>query len=188
MREDKWQPWHVHHGKYGWCIREVNADGGESSMSFGDDKVAAEAELARIRANGDCVECGSPLYDHWIEPVKTQVLTRELCHTCLHWTGYVETSANPAHLVVNGYHYVIEPDRPKGYRGFEGHGGAEFVIRFKDGREVVSHNLWAQGRIPRWFRDRLPDSAEFVQRGHRNIGAYAGYGGAGSADADCVLD
>jgi hypothetical protein len=182
------RPWHLHHDKGTWFLREINQYGGAHTLSFGADRAAAEAELARWEANGRCRECGDVLNDHWIEPVKTHVLTQKLCHDCLHWTGYVNTKSNPRHFVVCGQHYVIEPDLPKNYRGFVGHGGAEFTVRFNDGREVVTRNLWAQGKVPQWFRDRLPDTAVFVARGHRNIGAFAGYGGAGSADADCVME
>lgn len=89
---------------------------------------------------------------------------------CLFWLDYARTASDPAHLVVEGRHYVIAKDQPKGYQGSLGHGGARFDIRFNDGREVVSHNLWAQGRVPEHFRERLPDNAEFVTRGHKRIG------------------
>ena len=36
------------------------------------------------------------------------------------------------------------------------------MIRFTDGREVITHNLWHQGTIPKHFRARLPDNAVFV--------------------------
>lgn len=44
-----------------------------------------------------------------------------------------------------------------------GFGGGKWVVRFHDGREVVTHNLWHVGTIPPPFRDRLPDNAEFVR-------------------------
>lgn len=168
-----------------WGLVELREDGTASGRCNYSTREEASADYSRWAANGNCKECGDVLYDQWIEDVKQRVLTEKLCHGCLFWSDYAKTSSDPAHLVVNGYHYVISPDQPNGYRGFVGHGGAEFLIKFSDGREVVSRNLWAQGQVPQHFRDRLPDNAEFLQRGHKRIGPFAGYGGSGSADAEC---
>lgn len=169
-----------------WCVMRIDRDGGMHSLGLGKDATKADAlaKLAAIEAKGACEECRDALYDDYIPETKARIHAERRCFECLFWLDYVATKADPTHLVVNGYHYVITPDKPKGYSGFLGHGGAEFVIRFHDGREVVSHNLWAQGSVPQRFRDRLPNNAEFVQRGHRAIGPFAGFGGAGSADAE----
>jgi hypothetical protein len=184
--ENHRKPWHVAEDKYGWCLLNVSESGGSHRVGFGS-RAEAEAELARCAVNGRCRECDDVLYDHWYDEVKARVLGEKLCHSCLFWADYVRSKGDPTHVVVKGRHYVIEPNRQGRAGGFIGHGGAEFVIRFFDGREVTTRNLWAQGIVPEWFRDRLPDSGEFVTRGHRRIGAYAGYGGAGSADSDCAL-
>jgi hypothetical protein len=42
-------------------------------------------------------------------------------------------------------------------------GGARSTIRFRDGRSVVTHNLWCQGEVPAHFREALPDNAEFIR-------------------------
>ena len=153
--------WHVAPYQDRWCLREGDV-GGTITMPF-PTREAAEAELERWRQNGLCVECGDPLNDHWIEDVKARVLSEQTCHGCLHWRDLWEGRANPNHLVVDGRHYVIGPVRPPGYRGFLGFGGRRFHIRFHDGREVVTHNLWTQGVVPREWRDRLPDTAEFLR-------------------------
>jgi hypothetical protein len=181
---DQSQPWHIAFTHDRWCLRQVSVDGGSHEMGFAT-REEAEAEYARLEAVGRCVECNDVLYDHWFDDVKQQVLTRKLCHTCLFWTDYVETRTDPTHAVVGGRHYVYKADTPDGFRGFVGHGGAEFAFIFTDGRRVVSRNVWAQGTVPTWFRDRLPDNAVFEARGRRAIGPFAGYGGAGSADAAC---
>jgi hypothetical protein len=181
----KWviEPWPEYNK---WRLIKRNAAGGYSSSPF-DTKEAAEAEVARWFAVGTCRECAEGLNDRYMEPYKTQIRERQLCMSCLHWIGYVETRDNPTHLVVGGLHYVIEPDRDttKGY-GTLGHGGARFDIRFFDGREVTTKNLWAQGEVPAHFRDRLVDTAAFVQRGHIAVGNLrpggGGYIGPGSAD------
>lgn len=75
------------------------------------------------------------------------------------WDDKVAIAADPATVRIRGRHYQIEPDTRHGMKGF---GGYEHRIRFTDGREVVSHNLWTQGEIPSDYLDRLPDNAEFV--------------------------
>lgn len=169
-----------------WCVMRIDRDGGTHSLGLGKGATEADAiaKLAEIEANGFCVECSDALYDSYEPKIKSRIHSERKCFECLFWLDYVATQNDQTHVIVKGFHYVIAPDKPKGYQGFLGHGGAEFVIRFKDGREVISHNLWAQGSVPRRFRDRLPNNAEFVTRGHRRIGPFAGYGGAGSADAD----
>jgi hypothetical protein len=63
--------------------------------------------------------------------------------------------------VVAGTHYEIGPVSGGDSR-FSGFGGREFNIRFLDGREVRSSNLWCQGVIPKVWRERIPDNAEFL--------------------------
>ena len=179
--------WFVgHNARYDyWAIVRINRDGGSHSKGCAS-KEEAEAKLAAMAAVGTCRECGDVLNDEWMEPEKTEVRAKQTCFECLFWLKYVASKATPTHVVVKGHHYVIAPDNPRA--AFQGHGGAEFVIRFNDGREVVTHNLWAQGSVPELFRDRLPNNAVFVQRGHKRIGPFAGYGGAGSADAECAME
>ena len=170
-----------------WCVLRISRDGGISSLGLGRDatETDAQAKLAEIQANGFCRECGDALYDSYMPKLKARIHAERMCFECIFWLDYIKVQGDPTHVIANGCHYTILPDQPSGYRGFLGHGGAEFSILFADGREVVTHNLWAQGSVPTRFRERMPNNAEFVQRGHRNIGAFAGYGGAGSADAEC---
>lgn len=55
-----------------------------------------------------------------------------------------------------GCHYWIGDENVECCRGF---GGDKFVIRFKDGKEVTTTNLWYQGAIPKHFQKILPDNA-----------------------------
>jgi hypothetical protein len=179
--------WHVaHHRRYNyWACVRINRNGGSHSIS-GPTREQAETHLARFVANGVCVECGDALNADYMEERKRKILDTHTCFECLFWLEYVASQSDPTHAIVSGNHYVIKRDGDH-WAGFIGHGGAEFDIRFNDGREVVSHNLWAQGSVPERFRGRLPNNAVFVSRGHKSIGPFAGYGGAGSADVDCVL-
>lgn len=63
----------------------------------------------------------------------------------------------------NGHHYTIGKEPAPGTRSRDclGHAGAKFCFRLlATGEEIVSHNVWYQGRIPCDFRELLPDNAE----------------------------
>ena len=175
--------WQIEQSQDRWVLIK-RTDGGSHSTSYRSCE-DAQKEYDRWLANGRCRECGDVLDDHWEPKTKARVLAEQVCHGCLFWQDRASKAANPRSAIIGEQAYWIDDDAPAGYRGFVGHGGAEFVIRFNDGRTVVSHNLWANGRVPEWFRDRLPSNAIFEQRGHRAIGPFAGYGGSGSADAAC---
>lgn len=87
-----------------------------------------------------------------------------VCFSCAFWQALIEQDASDPEnvVIVNGSHYLIRPDlaphKPKFLAGF---GGTRWDIRFLDGHQVVSHNLWAQGVIPERWRGALPDNARF---------------------------
>lgn len=178
--EDLAGPWHIHEERSDWWqLRKVDY-GSTVRISF-RSRADAQAELDRWNENGQCVECDEPLRDAWMEPTKACVLETKTCFNCLFWLDKVRDAGDTRSVRVSGQHYFIRPDS-KG--GFLGHGGAEFCIRFHSGRVVVSHNLWSQGHIPEHFRERLPDNAEFIRRGTREVHPLGGgYRGPGSADA-----
>ena len=43
-----------------------------------------------------------------------------------------------------------------------GYCGAKHMIKFKDGRVIATKNLWCQGEIPKQWKEKLKDNAEFV--------------------------
>ena len=111
-----------------------------------------------------CKECGEKVEsEKWCKSFAEKIEKEHLCFHCDFWMEKVELKDRPNSVRVNGNAYWLEPDRSEGYRGFLGFGGAEFRIKFNDGRYVVSHNLWHNGTVPERFRDRLPDNAEFVK-------------------------
>lgn len=66
-------------------------------------------------------------------------------------------------LVINGKHYRIGSDNGRTVAGFKGFGGRKFKIQMLDGVEPFDvDDLWFQGPIPPKWRDRLPDTARFV--------------------------
>lgn len=90
----------------------------------------------------------------------------QLCFFCDFWWDKVYYRANndvdeKGNRVarVKGQHYIVYPD---GSTPFQGFGGHEYVIKFHDGVEITTHNLWHQGEIPKRFRAHLPNNADFV--------------------------
>lgn len=105
-----------------------------------------------------CRECGGVVVTTYCN--KADLIKYNLCFHCDHWRGLVLKAGDSNSVRVKHRHYQIGPETgPKQWRG---HGGSKFIVRFNDGREVVSTDLWHQGTIPEYFWDRLPDNAEFV--------------------------
>jgi hypothetical protein len=93
------------------------------------------------------------------------------CCLCERWVTFTMLAYNPSLpkgdrvARVNGHHYFIGDEVDKslpGMLGMRGFRGQQFSIKFLDGREVTTTNLWYQGEIPKRFRGRLPDNAEFI--------------------------
>lgn len=62
-----------------------------------------------------------------------------------------------------------------------GMAGRQFTIDFFDGRTVVTHNLWAGGKIPEKWRFKFPNTAQFRSGGESVM---ADGGSAWSSDHD----
>jgi len=83
----------------------------------------------------------------------------EMCQGCTFWRSVRDSDP----VVISGQAYTIGPeDAPACLRGF---GGSRYRIRFHDGREVVTTNLWCRGDVPPGWRQELPDNATFVWEG-----------------------
>jgi len=81
-----------------------------------------------------------------------------LCFTCNFWRDKLTHLIKPATVVAGGVLYSIRGEKASGPRGF---GGRKFVIRFHDGREVTTTNLWSAGAVPTAWVSDFPDNAEF---------------------------
>lgn len=60
-------------------------------------------------------------------------------------------------VIVNGQHFRIGCNT----KGRVGHAGTTFMVKFHDGRVVMTTNLWSQGTIDPEWREVLPDNATF---------------------------
>ena len=64
-------------------------------------------------------------------------------------------------IIINGVHYqhnVMSTD-PKKWLGMN---GRLFTIKMLDSTIIKTNDLWCQGTIPVYYRDKLKDNAEFV--------------------------
>lgn len=107
-----------------------------------------------------CSICGKEIDANFVEEVSKVMVENKWCYECFFWNSQLEADKHRKFAVIDGGHYVIAEDAPKGFRGF---GGAEFKIRFFNGEQITTHNLWFQGEIPEEFKDKMPDNAEFVE-------------------------
>ena len=101
-----------------------------------------------------CKECGVIENGKWARDVEERLARLNLCHACGFWTNLLGQDS----VRIGGEHYTIGDGKGQ----FRGHSGRAFLIRFLDGREVVTCDLWCQGKIPQHFKSRLPDNAEFI--------------------------
>jgi hypothetical protein len=62
---------------------------------------------------------------------------------------------------INGVHYVIGKEDVSYF--WRGNGGHKFKIKFSDGEEITTTNLWHQGGIPEELKTILKDNAEWVE-------------------------
>ena len=90
----------------------------------------------------------------------------DVCFSCEYWEElYKQDMQSPPHTyaIINGTHYVIGDENSK-ETYFRGFGGQKFKIKFFDGTEVTTTNLWYQGIPPEHFKDKFPDNAQFIRR------------------------
>ena len=110
-----------------------------------------------------CKICGDVMdSDNYLSDVASAMETHQMCFHCNFWREMLEEDAKrPSHTVcmIDGTHYVIEPDDPGSY--FQGFGGSKFQIEFNDGYRVITHNLWCQGEPPKEWIDKFPNNARF---------------------------
>lgn len=119
-----------------------------------------------------CVVCGAKIeeghgyYDG-------SICSRE-CSTIAFWEGYINLKEDKESVRINGVHYWIGEEKQKSRWEWRGFDGAKFIIKFFDGRIVITTNLWCQGAIPTEFKDKLPDNAKFSEESEEQL--YTGYG------------
>lgn len=100
--------------------------------------------------------------ENWING--DSMAEHQLCFDCEFWRMQHQLDEQRGEhnwAVIDGHHYVIEPDNPNSY--FKGFGGAEFHIQWDDGTIKTTKNLWHQGEIPEKWKDTFPNNAKFIK-------------------------
>lgn len=116
--------------------------------------MAREEDLSRIgwcKVHQDVFEPGGH-YD------RERLIEVGICPDCDFWIEKWRMRDDSNVVRVDGQHYIIGAGNAIGI----GHGGDTFVIKFNDGREMTTTNLWHQGEIPLFWCQLLPDNATFV--------------------------
>lgn len=106
----------------------------------------------------NCIICGREIKK---SSYTNAILCSSECFGINFWNKYVQIKDDPQVVRINGEHFYIQDENSKSI--FRGHGGTKFKIRFFDGREITTTNLWCQGDIPEDYKDLLPDNAEFIK-------------------------
>ena len=85
-----------------------------------------------------------------------------MCFNCSFWDDVLKTKDDVKSVRVDGVQYWIGKEEYKYPEEFRGFGAQKFHIKFNDGRETITTNLWCKGNIPEHFEDRLKDNAKFL--------------------------
>ena len=81
------------------------------------------------------------------------------CFECSLWRERLPLVGNSDVAIIDGTFYTIGDENSKDF--FRGFGGNKFVIKFKDGREVTTTNLWYGGHISDAWKSKFPNNADF---------------------------
>lgn len=114
-----------------------------------------------------CVHCGHVEEDTFDGKRMEKMVKFQHCYTCSFWQDKLSAfiAGDRRCVRVSGRHFYIGDESPDWGNSCKGFGGARFTIRFDDGREVETTNLWHQGEIPENWQGLLPDNAVFVEGG-----------------------
>ncbi len=104
-----------------------------------------------------CVICGKEIEE---SQYSNAVLCSGKCFTVHFWQRII--AEKDKHIIINNEccYDGGNVDNPSRYM-FMGSSGRRFWIRFFDGQEITTNNLWYQGEIPKEFREQLPNTADF---------------------------
>lgn len=123
---------------------------------------SGECLTCEMRTVQACVLCGAPDSGYWNMLTRERMLAEQLCFLCDGWLRIAEKhNGTPQQVVTPEYqHYVIgKGGGPASCRGF---GGTKWAVSFTDGRIVQTDDLWQQGQVPEWLRDRFTPNGTIV--------------------------
>lgn len=114
-----------------------------------------EALLERKAVRYNCSCCGVSMFstDGCYQQFQQE---NHMCWSCAFWT---KKTVSPSALIIDGNLYSVGSEKER-WKGF---GGRKFHYkRWSDNIERETTNLWHGGEIPKHFRQKYPDNAEFV--------------------------
>lgn len=123
---------------------------------------SGECLTCEMRTVLACVLCGAPDSGHWNTSTRERMLAEQVCFLCDSWLRRADEYNGTSKQVITHefQHYVIGPGGgPASCKGF---GGAKWVVTFDDGRVVETDDLWQQGEVPAWLRDRFTPNASLA--------------------------
>jgi len=141
-----------------------NAGGGLTSREVAEEFVEDHL-FGALRDWYRCRTCGCLTGDGWHQLDGLRLRSEQSCHECDFWRRVVaQRAASPGiFAVVKGCVYQVGPEpAPGSERSGLGHGGRRFEIVWRDGRRVVTTNLWHRGQVSPAFRCVFPDDADFA--------------------------
>ena len=105
----------------------------------------------------NCKYCGKVITEHWDTFVTKTLVGEAMCKDCMFYDSLIGSK----HVAIQNRHiHVIHVQGiDKMFRANE---GKNFVVKFRDGRVIRTHNLKGYGEIPGYFDKLLPDNAEIV--------------------------
>lgn len=105
-----------------------------------------------------CHRCGkTERSSNWYPSFAQLLFQKKVCFQCQFWLEKIDIKDQSRVVRIENWHYLIGDEG----RAFPGFNGRKFEIKFHDGREVATTNLWCQGEIPESFRAELPNNAVF---------------------------
>lgn len=106
-----------------------------------------------------CSVCGKKIKESKYSNAK---LCSSECFSINFWREII--AEKDKHIIIDGRCYIdggeVKDIDHHLFLGFSGH---RFWIRFFDGNEITTNNLWFQGDVPDKFKNELPDNAKFYQ-------------------------
>lgn len=118
-----------------------------------------------------CKICGKEFpEDQYSDEYQIPMNRNQMCFDCTFWNKRLEKDKTlPPHTacMIDGTHYIVADENEKS--SFRGFGGNKFVIKFNDGTEVTTTNLWCQGEPKGYWKEKFPNNANFDYK-WKNIG------------------
>jgi hypothetical protein len=104
-----------------------------------------------------CTSCRRMAWVHYTN--EAELRRRGLCFGCDVWLSRIAVRATSPNVVVaDGKWMTVAEERPAEHpRQWSGFGGSRFLVKWNDGRQLYTTNLWHGGEVPDHLRELLPD-------------------------------